>query len=393
MAIQEKLTLKNYFRQGDIPTEENFTDLIDSVFTITGSTTGNIDLIGNITASGTISASGTINASNFHVPGDGRISFDDEETDDQFIKGLDNNITINGHNFIHLDAANSVTVRTSGMMVNDTTAPTSTLQVAGDIWSSGSNGHITTSGDISASGDLYANKYHSLGYNLLRYKTNEDRVIVGSKFKTTHITGSSLTLGDGPGFHITASGNISASSFIGDGSSLTSLPSQTDNNFTTTLKNKLDAIEASADVTDTANVTAAGALMDSELTSISSIKSINQGLTTTSVVTFAGIGLTKTGISAGNFGEAIATEGQSFKITINNIPTIPGTASGTIFKTVNNAITNDSITEASVILISSTRELSAVAFRIAAGSCLFSISNESVSDFSAGSASFNFTIF
>jgi len=49
---------------------------------------------------------------------------------------------------------------------------------------------------------------------------------------------------------------------------------------------KLDGIEANADVTDTANVTAAGALMDSELTNEAAVKAINQGLTTTSDVTF-----------------------------------------------------------------------------------------------------------
>ena len=49
---------------------------------------------------------------------------------------------------------------------------------------------------------------------------------------------------------------------------------------------KLDGIEAGADVTDTANVTAAGALMDSELTNEAAVKAINQGLTTTSDVTF-----------------------------------------------------------------------------------------------------------
>ena len=49
---------------------------------------------------------------------------------------------------------------------------------------------------------------------------------------------------------------------------------QTDNNFTTALKNKLDGIEASADVTDTANVTSAGALMDSELTDLAGVKGV-----------------------------------------------------------------------------------------------------------------------
>ena len=61
----------------------------------------------------------------------------------------------------------------------------------------------------------------------------------------------------------------------------------TQNNFTNALKTKLDGIEASADVTDTTNVTAAGAVMDSELTNESAVKAINQGLTTTSDVTFA----------------------------------------------------------------------------------------------------------
>ncbi len=52
---------------------------------------------------------------------------------------------------------------------------------------------------------------------------------------------------------------------------------------------KLDGIEVGADVTDTANVTAAGALMDSELTSEASVKALNQGVATTDSPTFAGI--------------------------------------------------------------------------------------------------------
>lgn len=45
-------------------------------------------------------------------------------------------------------------------------------------------------------------------------------------------------------------------------------------------------VENGADVTDTTNVTNAGALMDSELTNLAAVKAIDQGLTTTSNVTF-----------------------------------------------------------------------------------------------------------
>jgi len=56
-------------------------------------------------------------------------------------------------------------------------------------------------------------------------------------------------------------------------------------------KTKLDGIETAADVTDTANVTAAGAVMDSELTDEAAVKAINQGLTTTSNVAFNDLAL------------------------------------------------------------------------------------------------------
>jgi hypothetical protein len=52
---------------------------------------------------------------------------------------------------------------------------------------------------------------------------------------------------------------------------------------------KLDGIEALADVTDVTNVTAAGALMDSELTSIASVKALNQGVASTDSPTFVAV--------------------------------------------------------------------------------------------------------
>lgn len=61
------------------------------------------------------------------------------------------------------------------------------------------------------------------------------------------------------------------------------------NAFTDAEQTKLSGIEASADVTDVDNVTAAGALMDSELTSEASVKALNQGVATTDSPSFAGL--------------------------------------------------------------------------------------------------------
>lgn len=73
--------------------------------------------------------------------------------------------------------------------------------------------------------------------------------------------------------------------------------------FTTVLKGKLDGIEALADVTDTTNVTAAGALMDSELTAIASVKALNQGVATTDSPTFVTVNATTS-----DFGDWTVTE-------------------------------------------------------------------------------------
>jgi hypothetical protein len=57
-------------------------------------------------------------------------------------------------------------------------------------------------------------------------------------------------------------------------------------------ENKLDGIEASADVTDTTNVTAAGALMDSECSSLTDVKALNQSVISGATPTFTGTNFT-----------------------------------------------------------------------------------------------------
>jgi len=58
-------------------------------------------------------------------------------------------------------------------------------------------------------------------------------------------------------------------------------------------KTKLDGIETGADVTDTANVTAAGALMDSELTSIADVKALDQSVVSGATPTFTNTNFTE----------------------------------------------------------------------------------------------------
>ena len=88
----------------------------------------------------------------------------------------------------------------------------------------------------------------------------------------------------------------------------------TDSNvFTDADHTKLDGIEALADVTDTTNVTAAGALMDSELTDITAVKALDQGVATTDSPTFAGL-TTTADVSFGDNDKAIFGAGSDLQI-------------------------------------------------------------------------------
>jgi hypothetical protein len=96
---------------------------------------------------------------------------------------------------------------------------------------------------------------------------------------------------------------------------------------------KLAGIEALADVTDTANVTAAGALMDSELTNITAVKALNQGVATTDSPTFAGATLTTADINAGTIdgtviGGSTAAAGTFTTGQFNTSLNVDGTAMG-----------------------------------------------------------------
>jgi hypothetical protein len=99
---------------------------------------------------------------------------------------------------------------------------------------------------------------------------------------------------------------------------------------------KLDGIEAGADVTDTANVTAAGALMDSELTSIAAVKALDQGVATTDSPSFAGLTATTADINGGTIDGAVIGGASAAAGTFTTL-SMSGTLSGPANTTIQNS--------------------------------------------------------
>ena len=142
-----------------------------------------------------------------------------------------------------------------------------------------SNGHVT---GIATATETVTNT--DTNTNQLTTFQLED----GDGTEVTIAHGKEIKFVEGGGIDINFTDTSTGSD--GDPFDLTfTVSSQTDNNFTDADHSKLDGIEASADVTDTSNVTSAGALMDSECTNLSAVKGINQALTTSSDVTFASV--------------------------------------------------------------------------------------------------------
>jgi len=177
MATVTKAVLKTYFEQGDIPTQGQYVDLIDSQFGL--GEVGTTQII-----QGTISASSAeiefMSFKKLYLPGLG----------------------------------------VADMKVGTTFIVGQTLEVSGSL--NVEEGNISTNQHITASGNMESAKYHSIGRNLLRYKPNWSASIIGNQHEDTLITGSSIQLGGRlvngtstvTNCHVTASANISASGTI-----------------------------------------------------------------------------------------------------------------------------------------------------------------------------------
>ena len=133
---------------------------------------------------------------------------------------------------------------------------------------------------------------------------DSNKVIRGTEFDTefNNIATASATKADlsNPSFQgdVSVAGNISVSGTV-DGRDVAADGT------------KLDTVETNADVTDTANVTAAGAVMDSELTDEAAVKALDQGVATTDSPTFAGatLGAVTYAATDGTDGQVLTTDG------------------------------------------------------------------------------------
>ena len=205
---------------------------------------GHLNVASNITASGNISSSGTITGNS--IVGTLGTAAQTNITSLGTLTTLTvDDITINDSK---ISDSGNLEIETGGDLFFDTSNEIILGSTATQIRASG---HITASGNISSSGtgsfanlrvtDLSVPDLKILSSSISTRLTNEE---ADADFTATLISGS----------------------FTAASSSFSTR--------VTTNETKLDTIETNADVTDTSNVTSAGALMDSELSEIATVKAL-----------------------------------------------------------------------------------------------------------------------
>jgi len=189
MAQRKRQTLKGYFEVGDIPTQQNYHDWIESNAMLSDDNSGSIQLTGNInlkgingnlTASQNISASGTVYASSFEpniitsgiisssaITGTSSFGTEIVLDYDKKLQSKDGGSNVlnlaylsNTNNFTF--AANTYPTKVLGTSITLDSITDITIDAAGEdvyfadngtttVFINTNKGHITASGDISAS--------------------------------------------------------------------------------------------------------------------------------------------------------------------------------------------------------------------------------------------------
>ena len=399
MSKQTRNTLKSFFQTGDVPTEGQYVDLIDSNLNLSENNTGDIQLTGDITASGNISAS---NTSGTHILG-GDLTVGDDlfVTDDIHLGGTnsahkilqrdsDGNLKIGNDSSLQtgagnteIEGLNSITASSDEIKIEATSGP---LNLVGNVTASGNllaSGNINTN-QISGSKILASEQISSSGF--ISTETSVTASIVSAS--------NSLVVGD-----ITSSGKIRmggrVTSSVFDIACVGSIDTDGEmsctgfsNSSTTSLGGRVDISGASSYVQTPSY--------------ISSSRVFTEHVSASGNISASGLTLTKEekgGI--GNYGVdgGLTANGQSTKFQITGIPTIPGRASNKVSKPQPTFIKNNVVKEDSVILVTcTTDELSAVGFgnntptAIANKGFFINIGNEAALDFTVTSASFSAVI-
>ena len=223
---------------------------------ITG--TGNINITGTATISSNITVGGTV---------DGR----DVATDGTKLDTVETNA----------DVTDATNVNAAGAVMNSDTATTDmSFVVDEDTMSSNSATKLPTQQSVKAYVDTQVASVVDSAPDALN-TLNELAAALGDDANFATTTATSL------GEKLVKSSNLSdltsastARTNLGvaigsDVQAYSSVLANTTASFTTADETKLDGIETGADVTDTANVTSAGALMDSEVTNLAQVKAFS----------------------------------------------------------------------------------------------------------------------
>ena len=196
MSKQTRTVLKGYFQTGDIPTESQYVDFIDSKLNLSENNTGNIQLTGNITASSNISSSATIigNSGSFESVA-GTLS------------------TAAQPNITSLGTLTSVTTgdvtATGNSVLGNAVTDTHTL-----------TGNITSSGNISSSGNIITNNLNIDNSITATGNISGSVTSTGSfgTINTTHVNSTNIigTLQTAAQTNITSVGTLDSLTVTGD---------------------------------------------------------------------------------------------------------------------------------------------------------------------------------
>ena len=160
MAKQNRTTLKGYFETGDIPTQTQYADLIDSNLNLSETTeqtvAGGLNIGKNITASGNISASGNLIGNNLEVNGNitasgiavgdtNKLTLGDKEAN---VGGV--RLELNQLPAITTFSGNTQLKLRGNRVILNTDAESDNARIE-------LRGPVTASGNISASGDIIGN--------------------------------------------------------------------------------------------------------------------------------------------------------------------------------------------------------------------------------------------